>query len=385
MKASRFFFVCSLLILAGGWPVLAQEKIGETVYLEGGVSLERNGQQLDPSEVQTGLTIENFDLVKTGADGLAEVSVDNPKAPGMTIKVSPRTAFSFELSQLGSKQRTSVGLMSGTISLKVQKLSSSQDMNINLDNAVMGVRGTELTVTTVPSGDLLLTCKTGDVVITDESGKELHAIPGTAVEKRFGEGFRPLAVTGADLEGFRKGWENDRVSALKAGALLVIQREAENYDRLVDEFSASYAALMEKREILSRWSDEEKNGAIGAGAEVEKQKAEIADLLASLRETQYLLERAHFRLAALRELHEQGFGRGDLHKGLSTKDFFDRFEQERPELERHLAAVRYDVKLFSHRNNGHDPTVVTDLKRFYEKRLAHRKLEQRRKLAKREK
>src|SRR5208282_4301970 len=288
VKGSLLVLLCSSLALAGAWPAGAAQKtdpdkVGEAVYVEGGVNLERNGQEMDASIVQTGLTIDNFDLVKTESDGQAEVHVTSSRAPGVTIKVSPHTQFTFELNNLGSRQQTSVGLMSGTVALKVAKLSSNQDLDIKLDTAVCGVRGTEFTVTTVPSGDLLVTCSVGDVVLTDEAGKETHAVPGTAVERKAGEDFRTLAVSGADLEGFRKAWETERTAALKANALAVFQREAESYDRLVDDFRDDYTSLQEKREILDRWMDEEKNGK-PVSAEVEKEKAEIADLLLVIRE-----------------------------------------------------------------------------------------------------
>jgi hypothetical protein len=78
--------------------------------------------------------------------------------------------------------------------MKVAKLSSAQELNLALDSVVMGMRGTEFTVTSVPSGDLLVVCTNGDVVLTDENGKELHATPATAVERLVGMGFtaRPL-------------------------------------------------------------------------------------------------------------------------------------------------------------------------------------------------
>jgi hypothetical protein len=141
MKAWRSLLVFASLIFLTGHPAFAQDKIGEAVYIDGGVSLERDGQSLDQAEVQAGLDIQNFDLVKTGADGQAEVSVNNPKTPAITIKVSPRTQFSFELSNLESRRQTSVGLLGGAISLKVGKLSGAQDLDVVMDNVVMGVRG----------------------------------------------------------------------------------------------------------------------------------------------------------------------------------------------------------------------------------------------------
>jgi len=371
MKTLRL--VIAAFVLVGAYPALAQDTIGNATYIDGGVSLQRNGQSLDQSEVQTGLAIENFDLVRTGADGFAEVSVDNPKAPAITIKVSPRTQFSFELSKLESRQQTSVGLSGGTISLKVGKLAGSHDLNVLLDNAVMGIRGTDFSVSSTPSGDLLVVCKEGDVLISDESGKELHAIPGTAVQKLNGQKFDTLRVGSTDPDDFRKAWEDARIAAFKADALSVIQREVQSYDRLVDEFAEEYAALQQKRSILARWETEEKGGTTAGGEDEDREKAEIADLLTDLRETQFLLERAHFRLLGLKDYHEQGFGDGEVGRGLTASAFFVRFEQESAELEKEMAAVRATIRLLVHRSDGRDPTLVTDLRKFWERRIAHLK------------
>ena len=220
------------------------------------------------------------------------------------------------------------------------------------------------------------------MVITDEQGNEFHAVPGTAVVKMFGEPVGTLAVTG-DVDAFLKNWEAERLAFLKAHAFDVIQREARRYDALADEFDTEFAALQEKKETLEKWIAEEKKGIIGSEAEVEKEKVEIAELLASLRETQFLLERVHYRLVTLKDLHAQGIGDGDIRKGLTTKEFFERFESDRAALELRMADVRYVTKLFVRRNKGLDPTAVADLRLFYERRLAHLKKLEHKKPAKR--
>ena len=371
-RAALLLMAGAFFILGGASSSVSPDKVGDTSYLEGTVTVQRDGQNLDSSEVQTGLEIENYDLVKTAADGLAEVSITTPRSAGATIKVSPHTQFSFELNNTGSRQQSFVGLMSGTVALAVAKLTSSQDMMVHTESAVMGVRGTEFSVTAPPTGDVLVTCKSGEVVITDEQGNEFHATPGTAVVKMFGQPLGTLAVTG-DVDAFRKSWEDQRMAFLKEHAIDVIQREARRYDALVDEFDTEFAALQEKKEILAKWRAEEKKGVTGVGDEVEKEKAEIAVLLADLRETQFLLERVHYRLAALKELHDQGFGDGDIRKGLTASEFFERFEKDRAALELQLADVRYVTKLFARQNKGLDPTVVADLRLFYERRLARLK------------
>ena len=375
-RAAPLLMAGALFVLGGAKPSSSPDKVGDTSYLEGTVSVQRDGQDLDSSEVQTGLAIENYDMVKTAADGLAEVSITTPKSAGATIKISPRTQFTFELNDTGTRQQSFLGLMSGTVALRVAKLTGSQDLMVHTESAVMGVRGTEFSVTAPPTGDILVTCRTGDVVITDEHGNEFHATPGTAVLKKFGEPLGTLEVKG-DVDTFRKSWEDERVAFLKDHAIDVIQREAQRYDALSDEFDTEFAALQEKKDVLAKWFTEEKRGVVGSRDEVEKEKGEIADLLADLRETQFLLERVHYRLVMLKDLHDRGLGHGDIRKGLSTKEFFERFEKDRASLEIRLANIRYVTKLFARRNSGRDPTVVADLRRFYERRLAHLKRLQR--------
>ena len=54
---------------------------------------------------------------------------------------------------------------------------------------------------------------------------------------------------------------------------------------------------------------------------------------------------------------------------LPTSEFFERFEKDRGELQRKMGSVWLAEKLFAHRNDGNDPTMVVDLKRHYERRL----------------
>ena len=157
------------------------QKVGEVVYVEGDVLLVRNGEEME--NVQIGQDLQNFDLIRTGADGLAELSVSAPAAPRMTLKISPKTQFSLEIAKAGKKQQTTVGLLTGTVALKVSRLAGSQAVTVRTESTAMGVRGTEFTVTSPPSGDILVTCDEGEVVCEDEDA-ELAAVPGTAVEKR---------------------------------------------------------------------------------------------------------------------------------------------------------------------------------------------------------
>ena len=52
----------------------------------------------------------------------------------------------------------------------------------------------------------------------------------------------------------------------------MIQREANAYNRLADEFTEEYAALREHKDLLARWAATEKNGTVSTGEAVEKDR-----------------------------------------------------------------------------------------------------------------
>jgi hypothetical protein len=360
MKAREGIFAFALIVLVGTASLAAGDRIGETAYLEGDVSVMRNGDELSPSDVQVGMGIENFDLLSTGADGLAEVRMTSPKAASMTVKLSANTKFSFELSRIGSKQQSSVNLITGSLSLKVSKLTGAQDVKVRTESTAMGVRGTQFTVTAPPSGDILVTCDEGEVVCTDEDGRNISAAPGTAIEKQEGEALRKVPIAVSDLETFRANWLAERIEALKANALQAITNYAKLYDSMTMQFLLDYGALMKNKAVLNKWVQEDKKGQVGGRLEVMKEKKEIIGLLFKLRKTLFRFERVYYRLLELKAYHDQGYGKGFIRTGVTTDDFFAGMEKDKKDLERAMATVRYVAKLYALRNNGTVPTGAFD-------------------------
>lgn len=360
------------VILATLIPTLAsaQDRIGEAVYLEGDVSLVRNGDALVPESVVIGVPIENFDLMKTGDDGNAQVRIISPRVPSSTVVVSADTQFTFELSTLQGRQRSSVNLISGSLSLKVSTLSGAEDLDVQTENTVLGVRGTEFTVSTSVSGDTLVACSTGEVVCTAENGTEYQAIPGSVVENQAGGPFRRISVAAADLEGFRRTWGEQRLAAARANAQALIRLNAERYRQLREAFDRDYSELMRQRSIISKWGSEDRTGQIGRAADVDREKRTLAAAMLRLRRTQFVLERVYYRLLRLKALHDQGYGRGNLSGSLTTTQFFDQLQRERRDVEMRMATVRYVMRLYVRRNNDQDPT--NDPQRFRPQRLRDR-------------
>ncbi len=310
----------------------------------------RDGAELPDAGI--GSDIENFDVVRTGADGQAEIRITTPRAPQVTIRMSNDTQFSVELAAVSGKQQTTVGIIGGSLALKVAKLASSQSVGVATDSGTMGVRGTSFTVTAPESGDVLVTCDEGDVQYTDAQGRTLHAVPGAVVEDRPGDVYRTTAVPVTGLDGFRTTWASDRALAVEKNALRLIQTNARLYTQLTRDLAAERAELARASAIVTKWQNEHGKGTVGTRAEMARERAAIGALLSRMRRTAFQLERVDFRLRRLSALHDRGIGKGTIEGGVSTTDFFARVARERADVRAGLALTRFVSKMYARRADG---------------------------------
>lgn len=329
------------------------DAVGSVSYAEGTVSMVRDGSDIDT--VAIGDALVNFDLVKTGADGKAELSIKAPQLPAMTIKVSSNTQFSLEVATVNGQLESTVGIIGGQVALKVAGLLPSQAVRVKTDAAAMGVRGTDFTVTAPESGDVLVTCDEGEVSVTDDQGSDLTAIPGTVVEKIPGESYRTVPVVATGLEDFRTQWRDQRAQFVQDNALRLIRANARLYSTLSREFMAAHRELSRNQNIMRKWAFEDRAGRIGSSAEVNRERRTIGGLLVRLRSTAFRLERVAFRLERLQALHDSGVGVGTLEDGMTTKVFYAQIARERQNIRQKLALTRFLTKQYLKRNEGRLP------------------------------
>lgn len=357
MKTTYRVVLYVLVALGAAASAFASDKIGDITYVEGGVSLLREGATIGADDIAGGDPVLNFDVMRTEADGMAEVQIKSAKSPSLNVKVSPKTTFTFELNKIGEKQTGTVGLITGSVSLKVAKLTGSNAVKVKTESAVMGVRGTDFTVTTAPgSGDLLVTCGEGEVVCTDEEGTEASVVPGRAAELRAGEALRLVPVAVSNLETFRKQWIAERSEALRANALQATRDYAARYEKLLGEFREESDDLASMKTVLAKWKQEDRKGQIGSRIEIMREKKDVIGPLFRIRRTLFLFERIYFRLVELADYNAQGWGKGLIAAGVSSDQFFQKMAKDRSELEARMAEVRWVTRMYADRNGGSAPT-----------------------------
>lgn len=312
--------LAAVLLVSAAFPLAAADVIGKISYLEGKVEIVRDEGPLDAKLIKEGLALENFDLLKTGANGKLEVQVTSPSAPSSTIQVGPRAQFSIEIGKVGTKQRTTFDLIAGSVAMKVAKRTGSQEMKVQTETAVVGVRGTDFTVTAPATGDLLITCDEGEVECTDEKGTTLRAVAGEAIEQRWGKRIARVALT-------LREWHERQNADLNNDPLKSVKKFVWIYGVRKSQFARRYLAL------------------------TKSPGRTVGDLI-RVWVTYRQLVRLHARLLELEELCEE---RGISDKiGLfrTSTSFFASRKLDRFILEMRMAGVRREVRQYMLRNGG---------------------------------
>jgi hypothetical protein len=352
MKTAAFAIVLGLACAA-----VFADPVGEIVFLDGRVELMRDEQTLTEKDLDTGAPIENLDRIRTGDNGQVIISITAENGAPADVRIAPRTTFYVEIAELGGRSTTTLGMMTGSIGLKVQKLSGNRDLNVRTETTTMGVRGTTFDVTSSPAGDVLVTTQEGSVACTDEDkGGELLAQPGQAVERRADEDtFNSIPVAVSNLERFQREWLAERIEVFRSGALRATRAYAVRYERLTGEFNEAYAELMRNADVLSKWVAEDRQGRAGSRLEVMREKRAVVGALFKLRKTLFIFERVYYRLVEIEGYYNQGFGRGDIRPGLSAAQFWARFDTDRSDLAAKMARVRHVIRMYAARNDGEFP------------------------------
>ncbi len=353
MKRTVLVSILALLAL-GATEAFAGKAVGQILYFSGDVSITRRGAMLRGPDIIIGDPVEDFDLIRTGTGGTLDLVLRTPQKQQIRLTVRANTSFSIETSALGGgKERTTLQMMSGTLACKVDKLAGNK-LSVRTKSAAMGVKGTEFTVTTSPTDDVFVTCDEGAVTCVDEdSGAELVAEPGEAVERPADEGLSAVKAP-ADREGlevFRQKWLARRLARFKRTAARHIAGMARLFTPAYDRLRADYEKLREKMPLLRKWIDQDKQGIKPPRAEMRRENRQVLPALLKIRIYLRIFEPLYFRLVDLEYYHSLGYGSGDP----AVEAFFKDFNEKRGGIDDMLAFTRYCLRLYADRNNGYFP------------------------------
>jgi hypothetical protein len=336
-----------LLFLLCPIPTFAQE-IGRIEYLDGIVDIHRGGEivELFPSDI--GFPLEALDTIQTGPDGQVEFSLSTLKRRGTSVRVGNNTTFLVETSLEAGGAKTRIEVFTGSLSLKVARLTGRESLSVTTESAVMGVRGTEFEVITAPDGGVLVLCEDGSVSCKDQNQREIIASPGTGVEKVPGTSISSVDVEPEDFENFKRQWRETRMEIFRSGAPVFFRAYIQQFRRVEPRFSEAYAELSVFDSRLKEYARRSSEGSssIGSG-ELYRFRAEISPALARMRSIIPLYRQTFFRLSELlRYYQESGIARDEIIDGTRVSDFFRNFQRRLRQDRERIARVEHWFKLY---------------------------------------
>ena len=335
--------------------VFAAEPLGRIAYIEGIVDLQRDGEIIELWDSDIGLEVYNYDLIETGYDGFIEVEITSHKTRGTLIKVENDTAFYFDSAKIGGAAKTNITMMSGSLAIKVQKLTGNEELKVRTESAIMGVRGTEFSVQRAPEGSVLVTCVEGKVACEDDRKMERYAMPGSVVEKRPGSSLSRVDIEVGDENLYGMYWTGKREEIFRSGAETFIKAYSTQYNNYLPRFLEAYDNLLAVKSQLETYGLEENQGAMGFSSKMITVKAETSDEMIMMRSILPLFEHSFYAVQVLEGYHKQGIGRTVIEKNYTSDDFFNDFSRRKLEIKNKLADVRYCIKLYINISRASSP------------------------------
>jgi len=322
---------------------------------DGTITVVRSGAPLQASEVDTGFAFENNDQIKVSPDGSADISVDTKNGIKANLHLKSSTVVLLDLTSFSKKGQTgALDLLSGSVSLKVQKLVGANRLEVHTETANMGVRGTVFMVDTELDGSTLLTTDEGRVELTPDQGAHHFSVPGVAVRGDGDEKTQWAEAKVTDSSAFIEDWHTERLANFESHREAVLGNLADRYQRLSVRFDNAYARLEENKELWSQWSTEERTGNRSASVADTKLRGRIENNLMIIRQIAWSLERVHHRLGRIEtRLGSVTFSNLNVKTAFGDwSNFVAGWHAGRQSLETRLAMTHYRVKLFALRHGG---------------------------------
>ncbi len=346
MRRLTMFTLASAILIASTFA----DDVGTVVFVEGFPGLTRDGR---PSSeiVDFGFRVENYDFFQTDSRSSFEIELDPVTGVAAAIIVEPSTSFYLELSDLRTEQTGAIELLTGSITTRAQSLAGASRFEVRTESAVAGVRGTTFTVSTSVGGEILVSAEEGLVEVTYDERRTLFARPGEAVEV-IGDENRASTLRYEIGANIVRTWREEREAIFENRAPQILGFYGREYRRARDVFTEAYTRLMEQREIVDTWiNEDERSERLRPSEAVRRAQvaARIAADVARVRLSSRRFESLLVRLDRMAPAVENIAADVELPDGTTAQELYLEINAERALLYERLATVRYVLKLYSQR------------------------------------
>jgi len=332
------------------------------VDMDGEVMISRNGVFLDESEVDFGTELFPHDILQTGMDGYAELSIKSPVSSEISVKVMEGTTLFIEHVLKKQNPETSLTLHRGSVQTKAATLIQGGGFSVKTDTSVMGVRGTVFTVATSPDTAMLVTCREGEVVCTTE-GYDTAIQPGKVYETNPEGQTRLKAVPVDQLDQYISDWQRARLDALKINGVISLEHYANLYLQVAPGFLESYNELSGKQEIFRKWETIINEGKTISMGEATRDKIALSNGIIRLRSRLPIMEHIFYTLYDLTALMKSSGGDWGEISDTAERTLLI-YDKRKREFSEKLTRARYYFKVFleiDKQSSGHSLMPSSDL------------------------
>lgn len=332
----------------------AAAQVGMILEVQGDVSITRSGSALPYIDI--GDEIHNYDLIRTGRDGVVVVDLYSKSGMEGTLSVAPSSVFTLKMEQVRNEAHTEANLLGGSVGVKVRKLAGTPSLRIRSGSTAMGVRGTQFEVHISVNDSILVTCTEGRVNCAEDGGESLDAVPGQAVQKAASGPLKLVPVAVSSLETYTENWYAEEISAFRAAPIQVLDQYARSYERYIADFREASDALS-VHPVFIQWKSEDRSAVVphAQDPKVMQEKTKLFSVLIPLRRILFFFEKTYYRLEEVESYIPQTALQSRLSNGQTAGAFLRQLRSERAELQRRTAEYRYALSLYAQRNDGSEP------------------------------
>jgi hypothetical protein len=359
--------VCAFALFAGLCALSGAQTLGTVDYLEGSVSIQRNGEAL--KKVDIGTKIENLDLVKTSADGTVSIAFDKTSGLSGSLQVVPASTAIIRRDQISGSPASEVQLLAGSVNLKVKRLVKGQSsVQIRTPTSVLGVRGTEFSVATF-NGSSIVACKEGEVYCASSSGLSVtrmnlssggaSVVPGKMVEVLESGKVNSGDFPGGDYEtawdDVKAKWMSFNVGIISEDPVSWLNNFVNNWTLYAVKVDES-AKTLRANATLKKWLKDAASGSVSGGlASWAKEKPAVMKDLIALRPDMMVALITWSRINDILPNIPPASMNQKLANGQTVRSFADQFARQSKSVVSAVSLFEAAEKLYMQRNDGLSP------------------------------
>lgn len=358
----RTLVLFALTVCVSG--MLGAQVLGKIDYIEGPVSITRNGASVP--RVDIGTPIENLDLIKTSKDSLVSITFD--KSSGLTgsLQIIAGSSALLRQEQLSGTTSNDIELFVGSVDIKVKKITGMKSgVQVKTPTSVLGVRGTQFVAATF-NGSALVACKEGEVycapyspVTSRKSGKAAKsAVPGTLVEiletGDLNQGTFPEGDFEKNWSDVQNKWKTFNVDLFVADPVTFLNQFTANWETYSQKVILANATLKSNK-VLQKWLKNAGISDMGSMSDWVKERPPVMKDLIAIRPDMVMAMITWYRLQELIPYIPVAEMNRILANGQSVKIFIERYNKASVSVSDAASLFYSAEKQYMLRNDGQSP------------------------------